>query len=128
MLLWLPGHTDHLVLILLLLSSGASEFFQNKLVDTVQFMEVLSLKDSVEKDSFFRKFPALSEQLPRPILLKKVRRKALDKGSLIKALSDGVCTDFAPIATVCLAACRCCHSSARLLSLVQHQLRASSAY
>ncbi|KAK9671778.1 hypothetical protein RND81_12G054500 [Saponaria officinalis] len=49
-----------------------SEYFQNKLVDTIHFMEVLSLKDSVEKDTFFRKLPTLSEQLPRQIVLKKI--------------------------------------------------------
>ncbi|KAA3453513.1 N-terminal kinase-like protein isoform X1 [Gossypium australe] len=49
-----------------------SEYFQNKLVDTIHFMEILSLKDSVEKDTFFRKLPNLSEQLPRPIVLKKL--------------------------------------------------------
>ncbi|KAL9275075.1 putative inactive serine/threonine-protein kinase scy1, partial [Drosera capensis] len=49
-----------------------SEYFQNKLVDTIQFMEVLSLKDSVEKDNFFRKLPNLAELLPRPIVLKKI--------------------------------------------------------
>ena len=35
-------------------------------------MEILNLKDSVEKDSFFRKLPTLAEQLPRPIVTKKV--------------------------------------------------------
>ncbi|KAL9271380.1 N-terminal kinase-like protein, partial [Drosera capensis] len=50
----------------------ALKYFQNKLVDTIQFMEVLSLKDSVEKDNFFRKLSNLAEQLPRPIVLKKV--------------------------------------------------------
>ncbi|XP_021754954.1 probable inactive serine/threonine-protein kinase scy1 [Chenopodium quinoa] len=49
-----------------------SEYFQNKLVDTIHFMEVLSLKDSVEKDTFFRKLPTLSDQLPRQIVLKKI--------------------------------------------------------
>ncbi|KAK9167906.1 hypothetical protein Syun_000046 [Stephania yunnanensis] len=49
-----------------------SEYFQNKLVETIQFMEVLSLKDSVEKDMFFRKLPSLAEQLPRQIVLKKL--------------------------------------------------------
>ncbi|TYJ36284.1 hypothetical protein E1A91_A05G297200v1 [Gossypium mustelinum] len=49
-----------------------SEYFQNKLVDTIHFMEILSLKDSVEKDTFFRKLPNLAEQLPRPIVLKKL--------------------------------------------------------
>ncbi|XWS65613.1 hypothetical protein CRYUN_Cryun05aG0128600 [Craigia yunnanensis] len=49
-----------------------SEYFQNKLVDTIHFMEILSLKDSVEKDTFFRKLPNLAEQLPRQIVLKKL--------------------------------------------------------
>ncbi|CAI9091892.1 OLC1v1027000C1 [Oldenlandia corymbosa var. corymbosa] len=49
-----------------------SEYFQNKLVDTIHFMEILNLKDSVEKDTFFRKLPSLSEQLPREIVLKKL--------------------------------------------------------
>ncbi|XP_020597664.1 probable inactive serine/threonine-protein kinase scy1 [Phalaenopsis equestris] len=49
-----------------------SEYFQNKLVETIQFMEILNLKDSVEKDSFFRKLPNLVEQLPRQIVLKKL--------------------------------------------------------
>ncbi|XVF00378.1 hypothetical protein REPUB_Repub03eG0280400 [Reevesia pubescens] len=49
-----------------------SEYFQNKLVDTIHFMEILSLKDSIEKDTFFRKLPNLAEQLPRQIVLKKL--------------------------------------------------------
>lgn len=49
-----------------------SEFFHNKLVETIQFMEVLNLKDSVEKDVFFRKLPTLADQLPRPIVTKKL--------------------------------------------------------
>lgn len=48
------------------------EYFQNKLVETIQFMEILNLKDSVEKDTFFRKLPNLADQLPRQIVLKKV--------------------------------------------------------
>ena len=51
---------------------GFPEYFQNKLVDTIHFMEILNLKDSVEKDTFFRKLPNLAEQLPRQIVLKKV--------------------------------------------------------
>ncbi|XP_062161341.1 uncharacterized protein LOC133868456 [Alnus glutinosa] len=49
-----------------------SEYFQNKLVDTIHFMEILNLKDSVERDTFFRKLPNLAEQLPRQIVLKKL--------------------------------------------------------
>ncbi|KAL6525393.1 hypothetical protein OROHE_015700 [Orobanche hederae] len=49
-----------------------SEYFHNKLVETIQFMENLNLKDSVEKDTFFRKLANLAEQLPREIVLKKL--------------------------------------------------------
>ncbi|KAL3653386.1 hypothetical protein CASFOL_003067 [Castilleja foliolosa] len=49
-----------------------SEYFQNKLVETIQFMEILNLKDSVEKDNFFRKLPNLTDQLPRQIVQKKL--------------------------------------------------------
>lgn len=49
-----------------------SEYFNNKLVETIQFMEVLNLKDSVEKDIFFRKLPNIVDQLPRQIVLKKL--------------------------------------------------------
>ncbi|MBA0694943.1 hypothetical protein Goari_005203 [Gossypium aridum] len=61
-----------------------SEYFQNKLVETIHFMEILSLKDSVEKDTFFRKLPNLTEQLPRQIVLKKLfplLTSALEYGS-----------------------------------------------
>lgn len=51
-----------------------AEFLRNKLVETIQFMEVLNLKDSVEKDSFFRRLAGLAEQLPRQIVTKKVSR------------------------------------------------------
>ncbi|PWA65020.1 protein kinase family protein with ARM repeat domain-containing protein [Artemisia annua] len=60
------------------------EYFQNKLVDTIHFMEILNLKDSVEKDTFFRKLPTLAEQLPREIVLKKflpLLASALEFGS-----------------------------------------------
>ncbi|CAA7028825.1 unnamed protein product [Microthlaspi erraticum] len=53
-----------------LLENG--EYFQNKLVDTIHFMDILNLKDSVEKDTFFRKLPNIAEQLPREIVIKKL--------------------------------------------------------
>jgi len=56
-------------------TNGLAEYFQNKLVDTIHFMEILNLKDSVERDTFFRKLPNLAEQLPRQIVLKKVTWK-----------------------------------------------------
>ncbi|KAI3831827.1 hypothetical protein MKX03_022199 [Papaver bracteatum] len=48
------------------------KYFQNRLVETIHFMEMLILKDSVEKDTFFRKLPNLAEQLPRPVVLRKL--------------------------------------------------------
>ncbi|KAK8674818.1 hypothetical protein V6N13_032910 [Hibiscus sabdariffa] len=55
-----------------------SEFFQNKLVDTIHFMEILGLKDSVGRDTFFRKLPTLAEQLPCQIVLNKMGHEFLD--------------------------------------------------
>ncbi|KAK8575799.1 hypothetical protein V6N12_063454 [Hibiscus sabdariffa] len=49
-----------------------SEIFQIKLEDTIHFMEILSLKDSVERDTFFRKLPTLAEQLHCQIVLNKI--------------------------------------------------------
>ncbi|CAM8955388.1 unnamed protein product [Rhodiola kirilowii] len=63
-----------------------SEYFQNKLVDTIHFMDILNLKDSVEKDTFFRKLPNLAEQLPRQIVLRKLLpmlASALEFGSAV---------------------------------------------
>ncbi|KAL6541664.1 hypothetical protein OROGR_011150 [Orobanche gracilis] len=51
---------------------SSTEYFQNKLVETIQFMEILNLKDTVEKDNFFRKLPNLADQLPRQIVQKKL--------------------------------------------------------
>ncbi|XP_019052793.1 PREDICTED: probable inactive serine/threonine-protein kinase scy1 isoform X2 [Nelumbo nucifera] len=62
------------------------EFFQNMLVETIQFMEILNLKDSVEKDTFFRRLPNLAEKLPRQIVLKKLLpllASALEFGSAV---------------------------------------------
>ncbi|KAK8674799.1 hypothetical protein V6N13_032898 [Hibiscus sabdariffa] len=61
-----------------------SEFFQIKLEDTIHFMEILSLKDSVERDTFFRKLPTLAEQLHCQIVLNKIfplLTSALEYGS-----------------------------------------------
>lgn len=60
------------LLILIFDTLELAEYFQNKLVDTIHFMDILNLKDSVEKDTFFRKLPNVAEQLPREIVLKKV--------------------------------------------------------
>ncbi|GBG89859.1 hypothetical protein CBR_g49707 [Chara braunii] len=49
-----------------------SAFFQNKLVETIQFLEVLNLKDGVDKDSFFRKLPTVVETLPQGIAVRKI--------------------------------------------------------
>lgn len=63
-----------------------AEYFQNKLVDTIHFMEILNLKDSVEKDTFFRKLPTLAEQLPRQIVLKKVSLKLFMQKILLQLM------------------------------------------
>ena len=50
---------------------GFEEYSKNKLVDTIHFMEILTLKDSVNKDTFFHKLPNVAEQLPCQIVLKR---------------------------------------------------------
>lgn len=46
-------------------------------------MEILNLKDTFEKDSFFRKLPNIAEQLPREIVLKKVLPKSQVEPSIL---------------------------------------------
>ncbi|KAJ6749204.1 SCY1-RELATED S/T PROTEIN KINASE-LIKE [Salix purpurea] len=50
---------------------GFEEYSKNKLVDIIHFMEILTLKDSVKKDTFFHKLPNVAEQLPCQIVLKR---------------------------------------------------------
>ena len=40
---------------------------RNKLVDTIAFLENLSLKDSSEKDTFFKRLPSAVPQIPLPV-------------------------------------------------------------
>lgn len=44
-----------------------SSVLKNKLVDTIAFLETLAVKDSAEKDAFFRKLPATIPSLPAPV-------------------------------------------------------------
>ncbi|KAK3284628.1 hypothetical protein CYMTET_7730 [Cymbomonas tetramitiformis] len=61
-----------------------NEFFMNKLVDTIRFLEDLNLKDSAEKENYFRRLPIVLETLVDAIAQKKVLpllAKALEFGS-----------------------------------------------
>ncbi|WIA22885.1 hypothetical protein OEZ86_009825 [Tetradesmus obliquus] len=49
-----------------------SRFLNNKLVEVVGFMENISLKDSAEKDSFFKKLPAMIPAIPEPVAVRKL--------------------------------------------------------
>lgn len=40
---------------------------KNKLVDTISFLENLAVKDSQEKDLFFKRLPQAVPQLPQPV-------------------------------------------------------------
>lgn len=53
-----------------LVSNGA--FFENKLVESIRFLENLTMKDTAEKESYFRRLPAAMETLPKPIVQHKV--------------------------------------------------------
>lgn len=58
------------------LSSSAqvaeSKFLNNCLVEVVAFMEKIALKDSGEKDVFFKKLPAMIPAIPEPVAVRKV--------------------------------------------------------
>jgi len=49
-----------------------SSLFSNKLVDTLTFLEKLNLKDSADKDLFFRRLNATLDGLPRTVVERKV--------------------------------------------------------
>mmetsp|Transcript_22045 Transcript_22045/g.61184 ORF Transcript_22045/g.61184 Transcript_22045/m.61184 type:complete len:774 (-) Transcript_22045:119-2440(-) len=48
-----------------------SGFLRNSLVNTVAFLENLSVKDSSEKDQFFRKLPGQLPSFPQPLCVNK---------------------------------------------------------
>ena len=60
-----------------------SSVLKNKLVDTIAFLENLAVKDSAEKDLFFKRLPQAIPGLPLPVL----RRKLLP--TLAQALTFG---------------------------------------
>ena len=49
-----------------------NEYFSGKLQDAILFLENLSLKDSAEKDAFFRKLGRIVDQMPTNVAQRKV--------------------------------------------------------
>lgn len=49
-----------------------SAALRTKLVETISFMESLAVKDSNEKDMFFKRLPTVLPTLPLPVVQKKV--------------------------------------------------------
>ncbi|GIL75242.1 hypothetical protein Vretifemale_5022, partial [Volvox reticuliferus] len=49
-----------------------SRFLNNRLVDVVAFMENIAVKDSVEKESFFRRLPGLLPAIPAAVAVGKL--------------------------------------------------------
>ena len=49
-----------------------SPSLRNKLVETIAFMEALAVKDSAEKDLFFKRLPAAVPALPLPVAQRKL--------------------------------------------------------
>ena len=45
---------------------------KNSLVDTIAFLESLAVKDSAEKDLFFKRLPAAVPALPAPVAQRKL--------------------------------------------------------
>lgn len=54
-----------------------SAALKTKLVDTIAFLESMAVKDSNEKDLFFKRLPATLPSLPLPVVQKKVSPSAL---------------------------------------------------
>lgn len=49
-----------------------SSVLKNKLVDTIAFLENLAVKDSAEKDLYFKRLPGAIPSLPLPVLRRKL--------------------------------------------------------
>ena len=49
-----------------------SSVLKNKLVDTIAFLENLAVKDSAEKDLYFKRLPGAIPGLPLPVLRRKL--------------------------------------------------------
>ena len=49
-----------------------SGVLRNKLVDTIAFLENLAVKDTIEKDVFFKKLPQSLPALPLPVAQRKL--------------------------------------------------------
>lgn len=60
------------------LHEEATNFFQNRTVDVLDFVAELQLKDSAEKEAFFKRLPALLERVPKAIQRKKLLNQLAD--------------------------------------------------
>jgi hypothetical protein len=49
-----------------------SSVLKNKLVDTIAFLENLAVKDSIDKDNFFKRLPGTLPSLPVPVAQRKL--------------------------------------------------------
>ena len=95
-----------------------SSVLKNKLVDTIAFLENLAVKDSAEKDLFFKRLPQAIPGLPLPVL----RRKLLPM--LAQALTFG----GAPaVALGSILQVMLCHGSALAASVVAVGIQACYA-
>ncbi|GFR47514.1 hypothetical protein Agub_g9146 [Astrephomene gubernaculifera] len=47
-------------------------FLNNRLVEVVAFMENIAVKDTVEKESFFRRLPGILPSIPAPVAVRKL--------------------------------------------------------
>lgn len=66
-----------------------SAALKTKLVDTISFMESLAVKDSNEKDMFFKRLPSLLPSLPLPVVQRKVGKLSfVTEGNFIMMLQD----------------------------------------
>lgn len=70
--LFTPVLAADIALLLLLVQVAESKFLNNKLVEVVAFMENIALKDSTEKDMFFKKLPVMIPAIPEPVAIRKI--------------------------------------------------------
>ena len=70
-----------------------SAALKTMLVDTIAFLESLAVKDSNEKDIFFKRLPATLPSLPLPVVQKKVNSLRVSVHMLISVkIGEGACS------------------------------------
>ena len=108
-----------------------SSLFANKLVETIAFLDTLTLKDSIEKEQFFRNLPRVLETLAKAPVERKILpqiAEALEFGSapalavapMLHAARDLADVDFAKKVTPSLVKLFASADKALRVALLEH--------